>query len=334
MMKLPLRLSLILLVLSSAGRVAAQELSLLGGTMSTHDGRFSTYSFQLDYRQNVTRYTAGSIAYINEGHIPNHHRDGTAFQAWGRLPLLHDQLALAAGVGGYFFYDTQPVSRVDSADIHGTAPIYSLSATWYLHGRWSLRGQLNRIAPAHGIQTTTAVFGAGYWFGQDRKPTKDKLGDAPALYSYVTENQVTVYGGKSIVNTLFSETGTAWAAEFRRGVIPHVDWTVTGIHEGDPRIVRRNGVATQGWLVNTFYNERVSVGIGLGPYLYIDRRHPEGLTPWSPAAAAALVSLTGSVRLDDHWLVRLLFNRVTTDYNRDSDVLLVGLGYRWGARDR
>ena len=299
--------------------------------MSTRDGRLSTYSWQLDYRQNITRFVAGSVAYINEGHIPNHHRDGTTFEAWARLPLFHDQLALSAGAGVYWYYDTQPLSRLDSADVHGNAPIYSLSATLTLPGRWFLKGTLNRITPKNQIQTNTALVGLGFWFGRDRKPTKGELGDAPDEENFVTPAEFTVFGGQSIVNTMFSEHALAGAVEYRRGIVNHIDWTVSAIHEGDPRIVRRNGVATQGWLVNSFFDHHVCVGIGLGPYVYIDRRHPSGRGPLNPAAVAPLVSLTVARKLSDRWLARVVFNRVTTNYNRDSDVILVGLGYSWGA---
>jgi hypothetical protein len=313
--------------------MSAQELSLLGGAMSTRDARLSTYTWQIDYQQNLTRYLAGSIAYINEGHVDGHHRDGDAFEAWARLPLFHDQIALSAGVGAYYFFDTQPLSGTNTADVHGTATIYSLSATAYLSGRWFVKGTVNRILARNDISTNTSAIGLGFWFGQERKPTKGKLGDTPEEYSHVTENELTVFGGQSIVNTLFSEHAAAGAVEYRRGVIPHVDWTVSGIYEGDPKIVRRDGAATQGWLVNTFFDERMCVGIGLGPYFYIDRRHP--VAPHnrlSPAAAAPLVSLTAATRISDDWLVRVMFDRVATNYNRDADIILLGLGYRWGER--
>jgi hypothetical protein len=35
------------------------------------------------------------------------------------------------------------------------------------------------------------------------------------------------------------------------------------------------------------------------------------------------------VRLSEHWIIRAVFDRVTSSYNRDSDIFLVGLGYRW-----
>jgi hypothetical protein len=131
------------------------------------------------------------------------------------------------------------------------------------------------------------------------------------------------------VNTLFSESARAYAGEYRRGVFPHVDWTAAAIYEGDPKIIRRSGIATQLWFVNTFFNNRIAVGGGLGPYIYIDHKHPRDPSQKIPAAIAPLASLTFSVRLSESCIMRLIFDRVVTSYNRDADIILLGLGYRW-----
>lgn len=326
--------SVFLFLLLAALPLRAQELSLLGGGASTRDVRYSTYTYQVDYRQDFTPYLAGSFAYINEGHVPGHHRDGDAFQGWFRLPLFKGQLALSAGVGEYFYYDTEPLPGGDTADVHGTAAIYSLSANLTLSHRWFLKGTINRINPRHDIRTNTTAVGLGFWFGRERKPTKGKLGDAPEENSYVTPNELTVFGGQSIVNTFLSQHAWASAIEYRRGILPHFDGTITGINEGNPKVTRRNGIAAQIWAVNTFFDQKVSVGAGLGPYFYIDRRHPTPHTLMNPAAAAPLASVTVATKLDENWTARLTFNRVTSDYNRDADILLVGLGYRWGSPAR
>lgn len=318
-----------------AGPLTAQELSVQGGGMTTGGTKLQTYNWQVDYRQNFNRGLAGSVAYINEGHVEDHHRDGTAFELWGRLPMFRDRIAFAVGAGAYYFYDTQPLAGGGpgaTANIHGVAPIFSLSATGYLGDRWFVRTTLNRISPSSDIKTTTVAVGLGYWFGRGVKPTKGRLGDAPDQYDYVTENQFTVFGGQSVVNTFLSQSALAYAAEYRRGLIPHIDWTASAIYEGDPEIIRRSGLATQVWAVNTFFNERISVGAGIGPYIYIDRKNPRPGYMNIPGAVAPLVSLTFAARLSDHWLVRLVFDRVTSNNNRDSDIFLVGLGYRWGGR--
>ena len=316
-------------LLGTGLHLSGQELTFLGGVMRTSDNQQSSYTWQVDYRQDFYRNFAGSIAYVNEGHVPGHHRDGNAWQAWARLPLFQNRIDLSLGAGAYYFFDTQPLPGGDTANVHGTAPIYSLSATGYLSNRLFYRFLVNRISPAHQIQVTTAAVGAGFWFGRDKKPTPGKLGDAPDEYRYVTENELTVFGGQSVVNTFFSEQARAYAVEYRRGLLPHVDATVSGIYEGDPKIIRRNGVAAQLWMVNTFFNDRVAVGAGLGPYVYLDHKHPVTAGKKNPAALAPLASLTFAVRLADHWTLRLVFDRVTSSYNRDADIFLLGLGYRW-----
>jgi len=310
-------------------RLGAQELTFLGGLLPNSDTERSSYTWQVDYRQDFTRYFAASLAYINEGHLRAHHRDGTAWEAWGRLPMFHERFSVELGVGAYYYFDTQPLPGGDSADVHGTAPIYSLSGTAYLSNRWFLRALLNRVSPAHDIQISTATIGAGFWFGRDKKPTAGKLGDAPDEYSYVTENELTIFGGQSVVNTFFSQEARAYALEYRRGVLPHIDWTASAIYEGDPQIIRRSGLATQVWAVNTFFHDRVAVGAGLGPYVYLDHKHPVDPNQKIPASVAPLASLTFAALLSDRWTVRLVFDRVVSNYNRDADIFLVGFGCRW-----
>ena len=318
-----------LFLLCAGLRLPAQELTLLGGLMNTSGPRQSSYSWQVDYRQDLYRNFAASIAMINEGHVIGHHRDGTAMEVWGRLPLAENRFSVSLGLGAYYYFDTQPLPGGDTADVHGTAPIYSFSATGYLSDRLFYRLMVNHIDPKNDIKVNTVSLGAGVWFGQDRKPTPGKLGDAPNQKAYVTENELTVFGGQSVVNTFLSQSARAYAGEYRRGVLPHVDWTGSAIYEGDPKIIRRSGVATQLWVVNTFFNDRITVGAGLGPYFYLDHKHPVKADQKIPAAIAPLASLTCSARLSEHCIVRLVFDRVVTSYNRDADIVLLGLGYRW-----
>jgi hypothetical protein len=318
-----------LLLLCAGLKVEAQELTFLGGYLPETSTERSTYTWQVDYRQDFYRNFAASLAYINEGHLRAHHRDGTAWELWARLPLDQNRFSLSAGLGAYYYFDTQPLPGGDTLDVHGAALIYSFSATAYLSDRWFGRLMINRISPAHQIKVDTVTAGVGFWFGRDKKPTPGQLGDAPDEYHYMTDNELTVFGGQSVVNTFLSQKARAYALEYRRGLFPHADWTVSGVYEGDPEIIRRSGLATQLWAVNTFFNDRVTVGAGLGPYFYLDHKHPPASNQRIPASIAPLASLTVSTRLSDHWTLRLIFDRVMTNYNRDADIFLLGFGYRW-----
>jgi hypothetical protein len=320
-----------LFLLGSGVALHAQELTVLGGVLPKTDAERSSYTWQVDYRQDFFRNFAASIGYINEGHLRAHHRDGTAWQVWGVLPFAEDKFSLSLGVGAYYYFDTQPLPGGDSADVHGTAPVFSVAATGYFADRWYYRFNFNRIAPTGQINVNTLTAGMGFWFGQDRKPTAGKLGDAPNEKAYVSEKEITLFGGQSVVNTFLDQKSLAYAAEFRQGLVSHIDWTASAIYEGNPQIVRRSGLATQLWAVNTFFEDRITVGAGLGPYIYLDQKHPAtGTGKLNPAAVAPLASLTFSVRLSGNWVMRMVFDRVMSNYNRDSDVFLLGLGYRWG----
>ena len=88
-----------LLLLGVCLNLRAQELSLLGGITTQAGLKDSSYGWQIDYRQDFQKYFASSIAYINEGHMPGHYRDGTAWEAWGNLPFWNDRAALSLGAG-------------------------------------------------------------------------------------------------------------------------------------------------------------------------------------------------------------------------------------------
>ena len=329
------KISALILSCACAG-LHAQELSVLVGKTTEESFKHSSYAWQLDYRQDFYQYLASSVSYINEGHLPGHYRDGTAWEAWGNLPLFDGQVALSAGVGAYYYFDTEVLAGNNSNDIHGTAPIFSLSLTGYLSDRMFYRVMINRINPSGDIKTNSAMIGVGYWFGPALRPVGTQPDKGAATGSqYVTEPQFTVFGGQSVVNTFLNQKALAGAAEYRQGIIPHLDGTASFIYEGDPKIVRRSGVAFQLWPVNTFFDESTSVGIGVGPYVFIDRNHPVstgqavnvGLN--DPAAVAPMVSLTVARQLSDTWIVRVVWDRVVSNYNRDSDIFLVGLGYRF-----
>ena len=318
-----------LLVLGAGLSLPAQEFTLLGGILPETAAERSSYTYQVDYRQDFHRNFAASIGYVNEGHLRRHHRDGTAAQAWGRLPFFNHRMSVSFGVGAYYYFDTQPLPNGDTVNIHGTSPIYSLAATGYFSGRVFYRVLFNRITPNHQINVNTLMVGAGVWLGREKRPTPGKLGDSPEQYRYVTDNELTLFGGQSVVNTFLSQSARAYGGDYRRGLVPHLDWTVSAIYEGDPEIIRRNGLATQLWFVNTFFHERITVGAGLGPYIYLDQKDPAQAGQRNPAAVAPLASLTFAVRLSEHWIARLVFHRVASSYHRDADIFLLGLGYRW-----
>jgi hypothetical protein len=312
----------------------AQEFSFLAGAMNTPDVKpnGNGYSWQIDYRHGLYRNVEISFAWVNEGHVLGHHRDGNAVELWYRLPYFANRFRLSFGVGPYYYYDTQPIpGSTDSVNLHGTAPIYSLSAEGEIYDRWFWRFLANRINAKSDIKTNTAVFGVGYWLG--REPGIPK-GNLPGILEGAdagtgsAKNEVTAFGGWSVVNTLFSEGAHACGAEYRRNLTPNLDGTISYIYEGDPHVVRRSGAGLQIWPVSKSFGGHFEVGFGVGTYVYIDRKHEPRPNQKTKAALAGLVSPMVSYRVTDAWFVRLIWNRVVTNYSRDSDIWLLGIGYR------
>jgi len=159
-----------LLVTGLSGGLHAQEFSFLTGAMYTPDVKpaGNTYSWQIDYRHGIYKNIEGSLAWINEGHVAGHHRDGNAFEVWYRLPWFENTFRFSFGVGPYYFYDTQPLPGTDdSLNLHSVAPIFSLSASGVIYDRWFWRLVANRINPTTDIKTDTLVLGVGYWLGKE-----------------------------------------------------------------------------------------------------------------------------------------------------------------------
>ncbi|MCX6952300.1 MAG: hypothetical protein NTV51_09070 [Verrucomicrobia bacterium] len=320
-----LRLVLVVAALSSAARLRGQEFSAQMGTTGSGLTLSSHYSWQLDYRQAFARHLAWSVAWINEGHELEHHRDGVAGQMWVVLPFHSDTFSLALGAGGYHYFDTELLSDGSTVNTHGWTPIYSLAATYYTRTPWFLRLTANRINRANDLQTNSVVAGLGYAFGERRVRFRRMASE-----NLTTDHEFTVFLGQSIVNTAESEGALAAAVEFRSGLSPHLEWSASWINEGNPQIIRRNGFATQLWVVDAFLGKTMTLGFGVGPYLLFDRKRAPIPGRDNPRNLAALVSPTATVRLTDHWQARLTWNRVVSTYNRDADIFLLGLGYRWG----
>jgi len=91
----------------------------------------------------------------------------------------------------------------------------------------------------------------------------------------------------------------------------YLDWTIAWLNEGDNHLIRRNGILSQAWLVRAFLDEHLALGVGLGPYALVDR-HGEGYR----YTVAGIITLSASYR-------------ITTNYKRDTDVIMIGPGYRF-----
>jgi len=305
---------------------SAQEFSLLAGPLVS--GSANTYSWAAGYREGLGRFAAWSFSWLNEGHIPDHHRDGVSLQAWGRLPLQSDRLELSAGLGPYRYFDTTAARAGGSySNTHGWGVLWSMRAAYYFDRRWIAQAQLNHMQVFGGHDTTALLFGIGYQLEAKGEPGPRER--AVSRTAKVTNNEVTLMLGKTILNSDKSESATAGIFEYRHGLWRYVDVTASYLHEGGQIQSRRDGVAVQLWATRAFFDDRLTLAVGVGPYIAITQNDELPQHRTGDGRTSALLALSASYRLGQHWLTRITWNRVLTRYDRDTDVIVAGVGWRF-----
>lgn len=306
-----------------------QELLVLGGIQSTDGPGERSYGYAYSYQHNLGENWYATFTYLNEGHVTDHHRDGHSVQLWWRYLALDRKLTLAIGAGPYRYFDTtdpRPDGSYDNR--HGWGALLSAAATWYVNGGpWMVQARYNRAQTPSSIKTNTLLLGVGYQL--DRGDRGGPVVPPPARSHNVTQNELTVFLGGTIVNSFNSQTSFAKAVEYRRGLWRYVDGTISYVNEGENAALRRNGVAAQAWLTRAFFDDKLTLGVGVGPYYAIDLSEKGLAATSTPSRWSALMSISASYRLGDHWLTRLTWNRTVTGYDRDTDVILAGVGYRF-----
>jgi hypothetical protein len=304
----------------------AQELHLLGGVIGDTARSDLSYTYSVEYKQELGKYTSASLSYVNEGHLPDHHRDGIAVQFWGHTEPISRQFVLAAGVGPYYYYDTDLAGRGASfRDDHGLGGMFSIAGLWYTKSPWVIQIRTNFIK-TNNIDTYSALLGVGYRLNY-RQGHGASLG-VQLDTEKTRNNEITVLIGQTIVNSNSSPKSTAQSIEYRRRITPYLEWTVALLNEGDNRLIRRNGLLSQAWLVRDFFDEHLSLSVGFGPYVLVDRYRSPGSNE-SEETLAGIFTLSAGYRFSPNWLLRVSWNRIATTYNRDTDVFTFGPGYRF-----
>jgi hypothetical protein len=196
--------------------------------------------------------------------------------------------------------------------------LYSVSAKWRSSGPWVYEARFNHAQTEKSIDTSEFILGVGRRLDKDQRPPDFSGGPE-------RRDELTAYYGITIVNSFESETARAFSVEYRHAFRPALRGSVAWLSEGDAALIKRNGIVAQGWYEPSFSNDRFTLGLGLGLYVATDdyREDREGAFP------SGVISLSASYHLGREWLARFTWNRVTSGYDRDTDVLMLGAGYRF-----
>ena len=318
-----LRVVLSILLALLACPIHAGEINVLGGYGATNNPVETTGAWQVRYMEGLGEYFAYSLSYVNQGHFISHHRDGTAANLWLRTSMINRQLSLGVGAGPIFYYDTVRPDSGAATDVHGWGTMVNLLASWYTGNRWIYQLQGSWVRGGNSFDTLSVLAGIGYQLDAPPSPGPDLK--APRQTEETTDNELTFFGGQTVVNIPGNGSSTAGSLEYRRGLWRYVEWTAGALYEGRSNLIDRYGLTTQIWLAKSFFDDRLALGAGFGFYLAQDRLREQR----SGAFFSEIVSITASYRLSSHWLIRGTWDRIITDYDRDTDVFLGGIGYRF-----
>ena len=317
------------------GGAHAQVLSYSAGLSTAEQAR--TYTWALAYEHGLSKHWAASLTWLNEGHIPNHHRDGQSVQLWTRLPVFDGRGMLEAGVGPYLYFDTtvHPGSARYS-DEHGVGALMSIRASYALTKHWTTQLQVNRVALRGSPDSTGAMLGIGYRFDVASKGAwstgtrSTSTSSQAAPYAPADSTQaVTLYAGQTILNSTRSPSAFATALDWRTELGDHLAASFGYLHESSREQARRDGVTTQIWARQAFNDGRFELSAGTGLYYAINEYEGSEIPGPGDGTVSALISISAAYRLSNRWQARLTWNRVATHYDRDTDVIVGGLGFRF-----
>lgn len=316
---------LFLAVLVCAFPARGQELLLMGGVIGDTASEESSRSVLFEYSDDIDGSLAWSVSWVNEGHLPEHHRDGLMLQLWAKHRLFSSAVVLKGGAGPYLYFDTDerfggPYFR----NRHGIAAAFSAAAQWHFSSLFFLETRVNWIVAEDNMDSLSLLAGIG--LKPDRSPGGEPEKARNGFES--AENEITPFYGWTLSNNNDPEEALALGIEYRRHFSRHVSGTVSLMNEGNNHFYHRLGIAAQLWVADSFWEERLTVGAGFGPYLALNS-YRDRLTGKGGDILAGLFSMSVGYRFHPGWAVRGTWHRVITDYDRDADVITFGPSYRF-----
>jgi hypothetical protein len=311
----------------------AQMLSYTKGESYSQGTGETSPAYKVEYRQVLNSDFSVTYDYVNEGHFTAHHPDGYSLEAWYKIPISEKyRISLSAGIGPFYYFDTVSPSGGQSTDRHGLAAVVTVAARGRLWKSLDWIVSADAIDPAHDLKAEMLSVGLGYWLGAAPATSG---GQPLGLFDALAEgmgrkqsdaNEISLYGVLSVINISGNPNSWGASAEYRYRFQRYFEGTASYIYEGDPRVARRSGVTVQGWPVRSVGASGFEIGAGLGLYAFVDRKHQPIPGQITTAAVAPIISLMASHPVKKNWFIRVIWDRVVSNYSRDADIWRVGLG--------
>jgi hypothetical protein len=316
---IPKAVPLVFVSCLAAANAFAQDASILAGAMGVRENDQNSFAVQVDYFQRLGNYTAVSAEYVNEGHPPLHHRDGLASQFWLHTLVPERGLSFAAGAGPYFYFDTTPgAGGQDYRNDHGWGVIVSASARYHFASNVYAELRASRIKGISGHDSDLLVVGIGSELGSTSRGARAENAEAG-------DNTILLLRSRSIVNSLHSEQSSGGAIEYRRTIHENLELSAMILNEGKVGTLDRKGVVAQAWLMRPL-TERTILELGAGAYTMRDKTDRDNAAQDDTTHVAPIVSAGVRYRFNPTLRAELTWSRVITNYHRDSDLFLLGMG--------
>jgi hypothetical protein len=316
--------ALALTLMGTAGSARAEEISILAGVNGGDDLSGGTYAWGLEYRQRLLEHLDASFGYLNEGHIPGHHRDGAMLQLWADSGPWRGRFSASLGAGPYVYFDTeQDSSSRGYRDDHGAGLILTARLSMALTRQWFALLELDQVMFTD-VSTRTLMLGVGYRLDS----LLDRLqGGAQAGAVADVPNEVSVFGGITVINNLTSDRSSVFGLEYRFRPAPHFELSGSVLDDAAGPDGRHAGLTGEAWVVQDFLSRQLSVGLGIGPYVALSAYHTDDGR--LAASVVGLASMTVSWRMSRSLALRLNWHRGFTGDDQDRDVVTAGLGWRF-----
>jgi len=281
--------------------------AVFGNGRATEGGDMHWRAYEIGFGDILNDYLSVYVAYLNEGHPTNHHRDGFAALGSFRWPL-SDRVAFELSAGPYFSMDTTHVENEPRNEKRLGLRASAAVRFYVVPNRFFLKLQYNHIQMVNGFNSDAVLFGIG----------SDLRGNpAPPLSDGKT--QVSIWAGTSQTNHPQVPLEKGYMVELKRPLGNAWAYSASFVYEGNNGTAGRRGVAAQLWYVAPIQSNW-TLSAGVGPYLARDRDEPS-----NRMRINALLSAQVSYQVTNNWAASLRFNRVATGNDKDQDMFMVGL---------
>jgi len=300
---------LLFCIASSTAQAFEEDTSIFCGRLKgTNYKHAVTFTCGVNLSYGLTDWFSVNGVYLNEGHPENHHRDGFAVQPTLYKDFNNWRVQLSAGP--YYSMDTTRQADGSVLNDKHLGVLSSVALKWHpSQENWYVGMGYNNVWMPNKLNTNSVVLLVGTDMQQDAGNADTGNGSKVNVGLWVGPGDTTNPGTK---------VKTAGQLEFALPLKDQFSYSIAALYEGNTTLADRKGVMAQVWYKGTFNHWTLSAGAG--PYLERDSLRDKTATN-----LLAVASVRATYKLTKRTDVGLNFNRVISFYNKDADIIMLGI---------